>query len=106
MARRSVKISSKDPGALTASQINAELDKLDAASSANGAEMIAAGRGYEKFTESIELAKAGDPLAVERLSIADRHLSLQNEVSTRYGPGAPSRLPTHQRGYFGPRKRG
>ncbi len=44
---------------------------------------------------------ATDPLALQYQQVADRQQALRNEIAARYGPGAPSRLPSG-RG-FGPR---
>lgn len=90
--------SQKDPRTLTASQINNELDRLDAKRSKLNDEFIAAGRGNERASET---AKLTDPLATRYNEVSDRQDTLRNEISLRYGPGAPSRLP---RG-FGPRVR-
>lgn len=94
----SFKISAKIPAAMTAAEINKELDKLNSQDSALGDLMIAVGRGYERPSEYLKLT---DPLSMELRKNADRRLALRVEISVRYGPNPPSRLPTG-RG-FGPR---
>jgi hypothetical protein len=86
----------KKPSTMTAGEINKELDRLDARSRKNTEAFIAAGRGHERPTD---YQRKTDPLSVEANAIADRRGWLHAEISRRYGPGAPSRLPT--RG-FGP----
>jgi hypothetical protein len=92
-----------DPSTMSARDINAELDRLDRESSKANQEMIAAGRGNEKWSETLTKS---DPLAKRSIAIHDRLNKLRSEIAARYGPGAPSRLPTHERGRFGPRERG
>lgn len=87
---------SKDPKTLTAGQINRELDKLDAVDSKIAQDMIDAGRGLEKPTET---RTKDDPLSRRFQAAADRRGALRNEIEARYGPNAPYRLPS--RG-FGP----
>lgn len=96
------RISKKDPKTLTATQINKELDKLDAESSKVNDALINAGRGSETFNETMKMT---DPLAREFQAIAYRQSDLRVEIHGRYGPGAPSRLPTDKRGWYGPRKK-
>lgn len=93
------KVSSKPTATMTASAINAELDKLDAQDSKLGDAMIAAGRGYERPSEYLKMS---DPLSLELRKNSDRRFELRFEIERRYGPGAPRRLPSG-RG-FGPRK--
>jgi lysophospholipase L1-like esterase len=88
--RRQLKLSSKDPAAMTPAQINTELDKLDKLDSALTDEMIAAGRGHERPSEYL---RATDPLSVEMRDIFGRRTKLHNEIALRYGPGAPRRMP-------------
>lgn len=88
----------KKPSTMTAGEINKEMDRLDARRSKVNQAFIAAGRGHETPNET---QRKTDPLAREWNAIADRQSALRIEISHRYGPGAPSRLPT--RG-FGPRK--
>ena len=90
----------KDPATMTASQINKELDALGKASSKITDEMIAAGRGRERPSETREMT---DPLSLKALTIWDRQMTLHSEIERRYGPRAPSRLPI-KRGWYGPRK--
>ena len=94
----SFKISTKDPAAMTAAEINKELDKLNAQDSTLGSLMIEAGRGYERPSEYLKMT---DPLAMELRKNSDRRQDLRIEISLRYGPNPPSRLPSG-RG-FGPR---
>lgn len=86
----------------SASQINKRLDRLDQLSSANTEAFIAAGRGYERPPEYLTKT---DPLSLEARRIHDEKSDLHAEIERRYGPGAPSRLPTDRRGFFGPIKR-
>lgn len=88
----------RDPASMTASEINRELDRIDARRSRNTDAFIVAGRGEERPSEY--LAK-DDPLSLEARAIHERASALRAEIARRYGPGAPSRLP---RGY-GPRVR-
>lgn len=90
----------KDPAAMTASEINKALDRLDARRSRNTDAFIAAGRGHERPNEYLQKS---DPLSTEARLIFDEQSALRHEIAMRYGPGAPSRLPTG-RG-FGPRVR-
>lgn len=83
------------PATMTAGQINKRLDQLDKESSKLTDEMIAAGRGYEKPSETFTKS---DPLAERIKRNFNERTNLQREIEHRYGPGAPSRLP---RG-FGP----
>ncbi len=84
--------------AMTATQINRELDRLDQERSKLTDQFIELGRGHERASET---AKKDDPLSLAWRSISDRHQALRIEIELRYGPGAPSRLPTKG---FGPRK--
>lgn len=79
---------------LTASQINKYLDRLDVASSLLTDVFIEVGRGAELFSETMKL---NDPLALLCQQIFDIRSVLRTEVSLRYGPNAPSRLPTRRR---------
>ena len=96
----SFKISTKDPAAMTAAEINKELDKLNEQDSTLGSLMIEGGRGYERPSEYLKMT---DPLAMELRKNFDRRQDLRIEISMRYGPNPPSRLPTG-RG-FGPRSK-
>ncbi len=88
----------KAPRDMTAGQINKELDALEASSSDICSKMIEAGRGDERPTETMVKA---DTLSLAFKAIVARRSELRIEIDLRYGPGAPSRLPS--RG-FGPRK--
>lgn len=83
---------------MTAGEINRELDRLDARRSRNTEAFIRAGRGHERPSEYL---LKDDRLSQEARAISDRQSALRSEISRRYGPGAPSRLP---RG-FGPLRR-
>jgi hypothetical protein len=87
-----------DPAGMTAGKINVEFDRLDALRSEVNDMLIASGRGHETYNETWTKT---DPIALVWRSVAERGDDLRNEISRRYGPGAPSRLPT--RG-FGPIK--
>lgn len=93
-----VRVAVKDPRAMTAGEINRELDKLDAGASVLNSRLIEAGRGSEKYSET--MAKT-DPLALAWQEVQLRIKDLRWEITQRYGPDAPSRLPAG-RG-FGPR---
>lgn len=83
---------------MSASQINNELDKLDAESSKLNDKMIATGRGSEKPSEWWNKT---DPLSSRMRAVEDRSHALRQEVASRYGSNI-RRLPSG-RG-FGPRK--
>ena len=85
----------KDPRCMTASEINRALDRVDKQGTKLNDQFIAAGRGHERPSDIREMT---DPLAKKFLRNMDEHGSLRLEISRRYGPNAPSRLP---RG-FGP----
>jgi hypothetical protein len=89
-----MRISNKNPGEMSASQINAELDRLSAEDSKVNSELIAAGRGHEKYWD---ILKKDDPLSRKALALVSRRHKLMIEVERRAGPGM-HRLP---RG-FGP----
>lgn len=94
----SFKISMKAPATMTAAEINKELNKLDGQDTTLGNLMIETGRGYERPSEYLKLT---DPLSMELRKNSDRRQGLRIEISLRYGPNPPSRLPT---GWgFGPR---
>ena len=75
---------------MTAGTINRSLDRLDSASSLLTDVFIAEDRGYELPSETFQLS---DPLATLYHQLHDTRALLRNEISRRYGPGAPSRLP-------------
>ena len=85
-------------GAMGGAEINKRLDALDRESSALVDELIAQGRGSERYSET---ARKTDPLSLRYVQNGRDASMLHDEIARRYGPGAPSRLP---RG-FGPIKR-
>lgn len=91
----------EDLSTLTPSEINRRLDRLDKLGSKVNDKFIAAGRGHETTNEIYRMT---DPLALEYNRIADETRALRAEISRRYGPGAPSRLPTRQPKSVGGRK--
>jgi len=99
-AGRRVKISSVDPATMTAGSINKELDRLGDRSSVLTRLMIEAGRGHERPSD---YRHKTDPLSSEMNAISDRQSSLRIEIGSRWGPGAPSRLPSGR--FWGPRKK-
>lgn len=90
----------EDLSTLTPSEINRRLDRLDKASSKVTDEFIAAGRGHELPSETYRMT---DPLALKSNRIAAEYAALRNEISRRYGPGAPSRMPARVRKTVGKR---
>jgi hypothetical protein len=74
-----------------AAEINKRLDVLDQESSAITDEFIATGRGYERPSERRHKT---DPLSLRDAQNAHDRYVLHAEIARRYGPGAPSRLPT------------
>lgn len=99
-ARRdpAARLSRKQPALMTAAEINRELDRLDRQRRRLTDEFIEAGRGRETASET---QKLDDPLARRWNAITGRAYDLRNEITLRYGPDAPSRLPRD----FGPRTR-
>ena len=95
------RISTKIPAEMTASQINKELDRIDAERSKINEKLIAAGRGSETYNETY---KKNDPLAQEFRALSDRRSALQIEIHSRMGPGHPSRIPSG-RFWASPRKK-
>lgn len=83
-------MSDKIAAGMTPAEINRELDQLDRQGSRLGDKFIAAGRGYEKASETFTMS---DPLATEYKALYQRRLALRSEIAHRYGPDAPSRLP-------------
>ena len=79
---------------MSASTINRILDRLDKAGSMLTDVFIAEDRGYELPSETFQLS---DPLATLYQQLHDARTLLRNEISRRYGPGAPSRLPLGRR---------
>ena len=84
--------------AMGAAEINKWRDVLDKESSGITDELIAAGRGNERPTETVRMT---DPLALRYIQNWKDTGLLRDEIARRYGPGAPTRLP---RG-FGPIKK-
>ena len=79
---------------MTAGEINRSLDRLDKAGSMLTDLFIAEGRGFELPSETLQLS---DPMAILYRDLYDARSMLRNEISRRWGPGAPSRLPTGHR---------
>lgn len=99
MAARARKVITRElVEAMGAAEINKLLDVLDKESSGITAELIAAGRGTERPTETTRMT---DPLALRYIQNWKDSSLLRDEIARRYGPGAPRRLP---RG-FGPIKK-
>lgn len=90
----------KDPACMSSAEINRELDRLRVQSSAFTDEMIAAGRGLERYTDWCDRT---DELSRRGRAIYDRESALQVEARVRYGDSPPRPLPTG-RGH-GPRRR-
>lgn len=84
---------------MTAGQINKELDKIDKQRSDVNRQLIDAGYGHLRMSE---ISGLDHPLARREEDLYDKYMILRREVDRRYGPGAPSRLPSG-RG-FGPLK--
>lgn len=84
--------------AMSGAEINKRLDALAKESSALVDELIAAGRGSERYSET---SRKTDPLSLRYVQNSADASMLRDEITRRYGPGAPSRLP---RG-FGPIRR-
>ena len=84
---------------MSAAAINSELDKLDKLSSKINDEMIAVGRGHERWSDTAGLNPAtADDLTLAWQAVSSRRSDLRRQIERRMGPGATSRLP---RG-FGP----
>jgi hypothetical protein len=73
----------KDPAAMTAGEVNRELERLSAESSVNCRKFIEAGRGHETWET---ISRAADPLAVEEQRIHARRQALLVEVRRECGP--------------------
>lgn len=97
---RPIKIATTSPATMTAGAINRELDKLEARDSILTRRMIDAGRGHERPSD---YRHKTDPTSAEMNRISERRMRLQIEIGSRYGPGAPSRLPSGR--FFGPRRK-
>lgn len=87
-----------DSSGMSAGQINKELDKLDKEDTRINDELIAAGRGSERPSD---MRGKTDPLSKRFWDNVNRRAALRDEITARYGPSAPSRLPKG----FGPRAR-
>lgn len=87
---------------MSAGSINRELDRLEWLRDRLLNRAIEAGRGFETFSETRVKAEAGDPLALELVTVSDRARDLRLEIEARYGPNPPRRLPI-RRGWYGPR---
>lgn len=83
---------------MTAGAINKHLDRLDKESSALIDKLIEAGFGHIGLQQ---ILKMDHPVAQQYAAVSSQQSVLHAEIARRYGPGAPSRLPT--RG-FGPLK--
>ena len=97
LTRDAARMDANGVRSMTAGQINAELDKLDRDGSALTDALIDAGRGHERAQETL---RKTDPLAMRFRANYERRMELRHEIESRYGPGAPSRLPMKG---FGPR---
>ncbi len=86
----------KSPSEMSAAAINKELDELQTKDSAVLDELIAAGRGHELASETMQKT---DPLSLKLRKLRERHSALMFEVRRRAGPGM-YRLPKG----FGPMK--
>jgi len=86
------KLSTKDPGTMTAAEINKELDKLENVSSEMIDKFIAMGRGDWTPTDQAFAAGKGDGLSAQYLALTDRQNDLRVEVTRRYGSNV-RRLP-------------
>lgn len=86
----------KSPSEMSAAAINKELDELQTKDSAVLDELIAAGRGHELASETMQKT---DPLSLKLRKLRERHSELMFEVRKRAGPGM-YRLPKG----FGPMK--
>ncbi len=89
-------MAAKDPAIMSAAAINAEIESIDKKWSKIIDEMIEAGRGHEKHSETLTKS---DPLSLKFLALSDRRGMLSYEVTRRAGPGM-YRLPKG----FGPMK--
>jgi hypothetical protein len=83
---------------MTAGVINKHLDRLDKESSALIDRLIEAGFGHIGLQQ---ILKMDHPVAQQYAAVSSQQGMLHAEITRRYGPGAPSRLPS--RG-FGPLK--
>ncbi len=91
-----------DVSTMSAREINNELDKIDKAHSELTDDLINQGHGHIPIQQLME---KDIPAAKQYKELFNRREHLRNEIAKRYGPSAPSRLPTHKRGMFGPIKK-
>lgn len=75
---------------MTAGEINKALDRLDRERDKLNTAFIDAGRGHERPSETMTKS---DPLAEDYKRLSNTRSAVEREISRRYGPGAPSRLP-------------
>lgn len=87
-ARRPARISITDPATMTPAAINKEVKALRDADSVVTGEMIAQGRGSERYSDTMAIFQGPnpDPLTVEWGNIALRLKALQDEKALRAGP--------------------
>ena len=92
------------PSGMTASTINKELDRLDKVNLKICDAMIQAGRGSEKYLETLEKRRDYNPdnLTILFCEVHYRRGQLQNEIKRRMGPDAPSRFPSNELRFFKP----
>lgn len=76
---------------MTPGQINKSLDRADQASELLTDVFIEVGRGSETPSETM---MGVDPLSRQYQRLVMARSILTDEISRRYGPGAPRRLPT------------
>lgn len=78
-----IRISTKNPAAMTPSQVNKEMERLDKELSDITSKMSASGRGHEKFNDTV--AKT-DALSLRYRAAARRLHDLRQEIIARVGP--------------------
>jgi hypothetical protein len=93
LSEATVRVGTADPATLTPAQLNRELDLLDQEGTRLNDAMLAAGRDERGSEVRAKAARGGDPLAQAIVAVWDRATKLRDEIATRYGPGAPRRLP-------------
>ena len=89
----------KVPAQMPAAAINRELDRIDVCRARLNEDLIAAGRGSERYSETLAMDPSKDLLTAYFQVLHERRADLMREVERRAGPGM-RRLP---RG-FGPIK--
>lgn len=82
--------SRKNTETMTGAELNRELDRLDRERIAVVDALIKAGRGDESFSD---IAKKSDTLSRRWQAESARRADVRAEITRRYGPDAPSRLP-------------